>query len=267
MNDAHARGQRWGLAAGTGWTVEGQFDATVLFADIRNFTALAEQLSSGEVAELLGAYFEHTCRPVLANGGRHLKFIGDGLLALFSDDSQEIPAARRAISAALGIALAAHEFRGWVDERFAGRNLPAFAIGIGLHAGEVTLCRFDVGESAEVTPIGDTVNVAARLEAGSKELGWTVVASRAVLERAGEGVQTQAAASLALRGRTEPVPVAEVTGLLTTRAEQRRGMPTLDPEDAFLRSAVDVNSALAAEAPDGAPVTVVPASPQRKRDG
>ena len=252
---ARLRGDEYGLQPEAGAVVDRQVQATVLFADIRNFTAVAEQLGSGGVAELLAAYFEHACRPVLANGGVHVRFIGDGLMSLFVEGPQPVPPARRAVAAALGIALAAHEFRSWVEQRFAG--LPPFAIGIGLHAGEVTLCRLGSEESAEITPIGDSVNVAARLEAASKELGWTVVASRAVLEGAGAGVQTSGAAALALRGRSEDIQVHEVTGLLTSPQELLLGFPSLDARGPAMRTAVAVNSALAAQAPDGSPVTVV----------
>lgn len=260
---ARLRGDEYGLQPQAGAIVDRQVQAAVLFADIRNFTAVAEQLGSGGVAELLAAYFEHACRPVVANGGLHVRFIGDGLMSLFVDGPEPVPPARRAVAAALGIALAAHEFRSWVERHFAG--LPPFAIGIGLHAGEVTLCRLGSDESAEVTPIGDSVNVAARLEAASKELGWTVVASRAVLEDAGAGVQTGGAAALALRGRSEDIQVHEVTGLLASAQEQLRGFPSLDARGPAMRTAVAVNSALAAQLPDGSPVTVVagPTHPQR----
>lgn len=260
---ARLRGDEYGLQPEAGAVVDRQVRATVLFADIRNFTAVAEQLGSGGVAELLAAYFEHACRPVLANGGVHVRFIGDGLMSLFVDGPEPVPPARRAVAAALGIALAAHEFRSWVEQHFAG--LPPFAIGIGLHAGEVTLCRLGSDDSAEITPIGDSVNVAARLEAASKELGWTVVASRAVLEDAGAGVQTGAAAALALRGRSEDIQVHELTGLLASPREQLPGLPSLDARGPAMRTAVAVNSALAAQAPDGSPVTVVagPTHPPR----
>ncbi|MHB1121732.1 MAG: adenylate/guanylate cyclase domain-containing protein [Ramlibacter sp.] len=252
---ARLRGDEYGLQPEAGAVVDRQVHATVLFADIRNFTAVAEQLGSGGVAELLAAYFEHACRPVLANGGVYVRFIGDGLMSLFVDGPEPVPPARRAVAAALGIALAAHEFRSWVEQHFAG--LPPFAIGIGLHSGEVTLCRLGSDDSAEITPIGDSVNVAARLEAASKELGWTVVASRAVLEDAGAGVQTGGAAALALRGRSEDIRVHEVTGLLTGPQEQLLGFPSLDARGPAMRTAVAVNSALAAQAPDGSPITVV----------
>jgi class 3 adenylate cyclase len=250
------RGDGYGLAAVAGASAQGQVAATVLFADIRNFTALAERLDSGEVAELLGAYFERTCRPVLEHGGSHLKFIGDGLMSLFTDGPDRRPASRRAISAALGIALATHEFRGWIDQRFPDRGLPPFAIGIGLHAGTVTLCRFGAGDG-EIEAIGDAVNVAARLEAASKELGWTVVASRAMLDEAGPGVQTAGHAALALRGCEDPVEVAELTGLSADPMLDGADSPVLDAGTGPLRAAVELNSALAAAAPDGSPVSVV----------
>jgi class 3 adenylate cyclase/CheY-like chemotaxis protein len=255
------RDESYGLAAAAGSSAQRQVPAAVLFADIRNFSALAEMLDSTEVAELLAAYFERACRPVLAHGGSHLKFIGDGLMSVFTAGADGAPASRRALSAALGVALAAHGFRGWVDERFAGRALPPFAIGVGVHAGPVTLCRFGAGAATEVTAIGDAVNVAARLEAASKELGWTVVASRVVLDGAGAGVQTRGQAALALRGRKDPVEVVEVTGL-----DHVVGAPAGPAGSATaVRAAVELNSALAAAAPAGSPVTVVAEAGRRRR--
>jgi serine/threonine-protein kinase PpkA len=233
---------------------ESVIDATVLFSDIRNFTALAEKLSSTEVAELLTRYFERTCEPVLENGGGHLKFTGDGLMSVFADPvsgGSPLPAARRAVCAALGMALATHEFRAWLDLRFARRGLPPFAIGVGLHAGEVTLCPLGTVHHKEITPIGDTVNVAARLEAASKELGWTVVASSSVLRRGGDGIQTGGRTSLDLRGKNACVDVAEVTGIVTNLEDQRHGLAALTVGSAEVRDAVQINSQIAARATKG----------------
>ncbi|HSV34270.1 MAG TPA: protein kinase [Ramlibacter sp.] len=246
---------RFGLEAPKGAVPDTVIEATVLFSDIRNFTSLAEKLSSSEVAELLTEYFERTCDPVLKNGGRHLKFIGDGLMSVFADTmsgGSPLPAARRAVSAALGMTLATHEFRSWLDKRFAQRGLPPFAIGVGLHAGEVTICRLGTIHNKETTPIGDTVNVAARLEAASKELGWTVVASTAVLQRAGDGIQTGGMTSLGVRGKNIFVDVAEITGLVTNLEDKRHGMATLTERAAEVRDAVQVNSEITARAVKGA---------------
>ena len=245
---------KFGLAATMPGVADQVIQATVLFADIRNFTSLAEKLSSSEVAELLTEYFERSCDPVLKNGGRHLKFIGDGLMGIFADSLSDspLPAPRRAISAALGMTLATHEFRAWLDRRFAGRGLPPFAIGVGLHAGEVTICRLGSLQNKETTPIGDTVNVAARLEAASKELGWTVVASNAVLQHAGDGIQTGGMTSLEVRGKLVYVDVAEIVGLVTNLEDMRHGMATLTERAAEVRNAVQINSEITARAVKGA---------------
>jgi serine/threonine-protein kinase PpkA len=245
---------RFGLEPPEGAVTDQVMQATVLFSDIREFTSLAEKLSSNEVAELLTYYFERSCEPVLANGGKHLKFIGDGLMAIFSDTlvQSPLPAARRAVSAALAMALAAHEFRGWLVQRFGQRGLPPFAIGVGLHAGDVTICRLGTTQNRETTPIGDTVNTAARLESASKELGWTVVASDAVLRLAGEGVQTGGMTSLEVRGKQSYVDVAEITGLVTNLDDKRHGMASLTERAAEIRAALQVNSEITARAVKGA---------------
>jgi serine/threonine-protein kinase PpkA len=245
---------KFGLAATMPGVADQVIQATVLFADIRNFTSLAEKLSSSEVAELLTEYFERSCDPVLKNGGRHLKFIGDGLMGIFAESlsASPLPAPRRAISAALGMTLATHEFRAWLDRRFAGRGLPPFAIGVGLHSGEVTICRLGSLQNKETTPIGDTVNVAARLEAASKELGWTVVASNAVLQGAGDGIQTGGMTSLEVRGKLVYVDVAEIVGLVTNLEDMRHGMATLTERADEVRNAVQINSEITARAVKGA---------------
>ncbi|HWH33617.1 MAG TPA: protein kinase, partial [Egibacteraceae bacterium] len=193
--------------------------------------------------------------PAVLEDGRHLRFIGDGLLAVFSNTmagGSPLPAARRAVSAALGMALATHEFRSWLVQRFAQRGLPPFAIGIGLHCGEVTICRLGTTQNKETTPIGDTVNMAARLEAASKELGWTVVASTAVLHEAGEGVQTGGITSLEVRAQNVFMEVAEIVGLETNLEDRTHGMATLVGRAEEVRNAVQINSEITARAVKGA---------------
>jgi CheY-like chemotaxis protein len=243
---------RIGLEAPQGALAEATVDATVLFADIRNFTALAARLGSGEVAELLTGWFERCCPPLLRQGGRHLKFIGDGVIAVFEEEPRDgvAPAARRAVVAGLSMALAAHEFRGWLERRFGDRALPPFAIGVGLHRGPVTLCR--APGAAESAVVGETVNVAARLEAASKELGWTLVASSAVLQSAGEGLQTGGMTSLAARGAGGYVDVGEVIGLDAREPEAPDVLADLARHTQELSAALQVNSEITARAVKGA---------------
>lgn len=254
--DGAERSSRFGLDLPPGAVAGQELEATVLFTDIRNFTSLAEKLDSSEVAELLTQYFERASAAVLAHGGRHLKFLGDGLMALFSEETEGAPAfvppARRALAASLGVALAAHSFRGWLQQRFAGRGLPEFAIGVGLHAGPVTMCQLGSGPARDTTPIGDTVNAAARLQGASKELGWTVVATTAVLEDAGSGVHTGGRTSIEVRGRKAWLDVAEIQGLEAgeVRVPDEAGLREADAE--HLRDALASNSEITARAFKGA---------------
>ncbi|MET0310828.1 MAG: protein kinase, partial [Burkholderiaceae bacterium] len=95
---------------------------------------------------------------------------------------------------------------------------------------------------------GDTVNVAARLESASKELGWTVVAGASTVAAAGEGVQVGAKTTLAVRGKLSSVEVVEVTGLVTNLEDKRYGMATLTERAEEIRSAVRSNSEITARA-------------------
>ncbi len=224
--------------------------ATVLVSTIRNFTSLAEKLDATEVSQLLTEYFERTCQPVLKNGGRHLKFVGDGLMAVFADtlSGSPLPAPRRAISAALAMALATQEFRTWLAQRFPARGLPPFAIGVGLHDGEVRLCRMGTDENEDLTPVGDTVGLAARLEATTRERGWTVLASGSVLAQAGPGIQTGTRDSLPLRGRSPALEVVEITGLVTQLDDKIHGMASLTERADEVSAAVKINSGITARA-------------------
>ena len=188
--------------------------AAVLFSDIRDFTTISERLSAAEVAELLNAYFQHVCEPIAAYGGYALKFIGDGVMAVFDARIEDArPYARRALLAALGMTVAAQRFRNWLQLRFGGRGLPDFAIGIGVHEGEVMMGAVGSRDQREYTAIGDTVNLASRLEGKTRELGCSVIASRAALDAAGEGIEAGRSLTLRVKGRTASVDAVEIVGM------------------------------------------------------
>jgi len=190
-------------------------EATVLFTDIRSFTTISERLSVTEIATLLNEYLQRACEPILAAGGRVVKFIGDGIMAVFphSDEQPRERQALRAIQAALAVSLAAHQFREWMQARFVDRGLPEFAVGVGIHTGEVTLCQIGPHGEGNFTAIGDTVNIASRLEGQTKDLGWPVVASGTAISAAGDAVLHGGHRAVHLRGRSKPVLVYQVLGL------------------------------------------------------
>ena len=194
-------------------TVRESVYGTVLFADIRNFTTVSEILTAEQVVEFLNAFFGQACEPILDQAGWIVKFLGDGLVALFDSRSGGNDHAARALKAAVLMVLAAHRFKPWIREKFPGRNLPEFAIGVGVHTGDVSVCRMGAGETAEMTVIGDTVNIASRLEGQSKALGWSIVSSKAALTAAGRRFVPGQAGQLTVKGRTGTVDIVEITGL------------------------------------------------------
>jgi serine/threonine-protein kinase PpkA len=194
-------------------------DGTVLFSDIRGFSTIAEKLNANEVAELLNAYFGSACEPILAQRGWVVKFVGDGVVAMFDNEATQISHQSRALKAALLITVAASQFQAWIDARFPDRNLPRFAIGVGLHCGEVSIASMGQGQSQETTVLGDVVNIASRLESMSKELGWSVVASAEVVLAGGERFVLGRSGQVSIKGRESMADIFEVQALLPREDE------------------------------------------------
>jgi adenylate cyclase len=186
---------------------------TVLFSDIRNFTTMSERLSAREVVEMLNSYFERACTALLREGATIDKFIGDAIMAEFGAPLPQADHARRALRAAVALRQVAVEFRRWMTERFAGRDLPEFAIGIGVHSGEAVVGNIGSSARMEYTAIGDTVNIASRLEGKTKETGCTILASVQTVLAAGPGVAVGGQHLLAIKGRSQQVEAVEIVGV------------------------------------------------------
>lgn len=187
---------------------------TVLFSDIRNFTTISEHLNAKEVVELLNSYFEQACVPLLSEGGSIDKFIGDAIMVEFGSPLPLEDHAVRAIRAAIALRQVAEEFSGWVRHRFPDRNLPDFAIGIGLHSGEAVIGNIGSPTRMEFTAIGDTVNLASRLEGMTKALGCVILASEATIIEAGDAVVCGKSDRITVKGRKAVVNVFEVLAVI-----------------------------------------------------
>jgi adenylate cyclase len=186
---------------------------SVLFSDIRNFTTISEKLEPHEVVEFLNRYFELVCAPILEQGGTIDKFIGDAVMVQFGAPLHYPDHAARALRAGVAMQKVASEFKDWMQHRFPGRNLPDFAIGIGIHSGEVVAGNVGSEKRTEYTVIGDTVNLASRLEGATKEFRCTMVASRETLNMAAGVVQTGRSDVIRVKGREAPVEIFEIVGL------------------------------------------------------
>ncbi len=186
---------------------------TVLFSDIRSFTTLSEKLAPDEVVDMLNNYYTRVCEPILEQGGMVDKFIGDAVMALFGAPLTLADQARRALIASVSMVDIAADFREWVKDRFPGRDLPEFRIGIGLHTGEAVIGNIGSPKKMAYTAIGDTVNVASRLESMCKKLGWTIVASRETAMEAGQDAAVGRSEMVTPTGRAENIEVVEILGM------------------------------------------------------
>ena len=137
-----------------------EIDVTILFLDIRDFTAFAERSQPSDVLALLNGFWDLVVPVLLRHGGHANKFIGDGLLAVFGTPQRLPDHADRAVAAAL-------ELLRTIEARYAGR----VGVGIGVNTGSVIAGSVGGGGRIEFTVIGDTVNTAARVEAATRETG------------------------------------------------------------------------------------------------
>lgn len=198
-------------AATTATATETQ--GTVLLFDIRGFTTYSEKLDSREVVTMLQTFMPRAFEPVAREGGWIANVMGDAGLAMFTDSpTHHEHHALRALRAASAIVLAARQFQDWLDEHFGRHDLPAFAVGIGVHSGPLMICRIDNQHWTPTTIIGDTVNIAQRLEKKSRDLGWSIVASAETASYAAGAFEFGSNAELKVRGREGYLEAVEVIG-------------------------------------------------------
>ncbi len=183
---------------------------TVLFSDIRKFTTISEKLTAHETVEFLNAYFGKVVAIIQEEGGRIDKFIGDAVMAEFGVPYPFPDHAHRALRAAVRMRTVAAEFTTWMRERFRDRDIPPFAIGIGVHTGDAVVGNVGSEMRMEYTAIGDTVNVASRLEGKTKDLHCVIAASADVVREAGDKVETGRNDTITVKGRLEPVEFYEI---------------------------------------------------------
>ena len=150
-------------------------NAAIWLSDLRGFTALSDRLPSETVVDILNLYFDCQVAAIRAHGGEVLKYMGDGLLAVFPID-EYVGDAQQVCSHVLE---AAHQSRASVaDMRFpVGKNEERFRFGLALHVGTILYGNIGGGNRLDFTCIGPAVNLAARLEKIASQLHRTVVAS------------------------------------------------------------------------------------------
>ena len=194
-------------------------EITILFNDIRGFTALSERLPAPQVIGLLNDYLGCMCEVVFRHGGTLDKFIGDAVMAFWGAPLATPDHAARALDAALEMAKEMEA----LNARWAAQDLPAqLAIGVGINTGEAIVGNVgSLNRMLDYTAIGDAVNLASRLEGLNKEFGTTILASESTVHHAGEGYRFRAISSVTVKGRARPVKVFELEGRTESPPDHR----------------------------------------------
>jgi adenylate cyclase len=180
---------------GTGTTVR----AAIMICDLRDFTKISDNWPRDDVIDLLNDYFDAMSDPIARHGGEILKFIGDGLLAIFplsrpdacANLLRAVTEARRAMAA--------------LNERNKGTGRAPLNYGIGVHVGDVMYGNIGSTSRLDFTVIGPAVNMASRLEALTKQIGKPVLLSRDFAELVTPEFELERVGQHAVRGFSEPI--------------------------------------------------------------
>lgn len=190
-------------------------DVTILFCDIRRFTALAEEMPATQVVELLNTFFSRMIQVVLAHGGTVDKLMGDSVMALFGVSRPSESDPLRAVRCALEM----HQALAELNQERAKLEQPPIEMGIGINSGPVVAGNIGSIDRMEYTVIGDNVNIAARLQ-GIAEAGDTLV-SEATHSKVLNLVHASALEPVQLKGRQHQVAVFRIEGLRSENLPSR----------------------------------------------
>jgi adenylate cyclase len=187
---------------GSGTTVR----AAIMICDLRDFTAISDNWPRDDVIELLNGYFDAISEPVVRHGGEILKFMGDGLLAIF-------PLSQPSACANLLHALTeARQGMIAFNQKHSESGRAPLNYGVGVHVGDVMYGNIGSRTRLDFTVIGPAVNMASRLEALTKQLGRKVLLSRAFADFVQSDFDLERVGEHAVRGFSEPIELFAYNG-------------------------------------------------------
>lgn len=192
---------------------------TCFFCDLRGFTPLAEQLGAARTRELLNPYLARISTLLHEHGAIVNKFLGDGVFAFFNAPIHRCPGHAAAGCAA---AVASQQALLALNQASSGVGLPPLSMGVGLATGETFVGNYGLNTKLDYTCIGDTVNIASRLEGANKVLGTRILVEAATCLAAGAGFVFRPLGLLRLAGKQTPVEVSELLGAAEDVDDQRR---------------------------------------------
>jgi adenylate cyclase len=175
---------------------------TIFFSDIRGFTTMSEQMEPEEVSELLNEYFSRMTKLVFKHGGTLDKFMGDCIMAFFGNPIIYPDHAKRAVTMAIEMMQELDSLnKEWADR---GKS-HSLDVGIGICTGDVIVGNLGSAEFFDYTVIGDTVNLASRLQSNAKRS--QILISSSTYEEVKDFIQAEALESLIVKGKSQPVDV------------------------------------------------------------
>jgi class 3 adenylate cyclase len=183
---------------------------TVLFADLRGFTTMAEKLPPEKVVTLINGFLAVMSEVIMDFGGTIDEFLGDAILVLFGAPVQRQDHARAAVACAVQMQLAMEE----VNRQNRELGLPEIEMGIGISTGEVVVGNIGSERRAKYGVVGHTVNLAARIQAQTR--GGQILIAESTLEEAKGEIHVAGETEVTLKGVPEPVRLYEVGGIADT---------------------------------------------------
>jgi adenylate cyclase len=175
----------------------------VLFADLRNFTARSSQCSPEKVVDLLNRFLSEMVAIVEHHGGMVNKFLGDGFMAIFGACEPETDHAERAVRAGSDMI----ERLVVLNEQLGAQGDTPLEMGVGIHTGPAVVGSIGSPQRMEYTAIGDTVNVASRLESLTKAVGEPLVFSHPTRQALPEHFATRTLPAQSVKGKSEPLAI------------------------------------------------------------
>lgn len=192
-------------------------EMSVLFSDVRNFTTLSEGLSAQELKRLLNSYFTPITQVIFDHHGTIDKYVGDMVMAFWNAPLNDADHARHAVAAALAMQQKVAELR----EHFAGSGLPEIGIGIGINTGLMNVGDMGSEFRRAYTVLGDSVNLASRLEGLTRFYELNVLVGEATF-RAVPDYLYRCVDRILVKGKHEPIMVYEPVGLASEASPERR---------------------------------------------
>ncbi|HWR72810.1 MAG TPA: adenylate/guanylate cyclase domain-containing protein, partial [Nitrospirota bacterium] len=179
-------------------------EITVLFSDIRGFTTLSETTPPEKIVEMLNVHFTHMADIILKHNGTIDKYIGDAIMAFWGAPVQTQDHAEKAVLASMEMAEALKDVNRELQER--GLNMEV-KIGIGLNTGTATIGNIGSEKKKNYTVVGDTVNLASRLESITKEYKSMIVLSEYTYEKIKDKFDCTILGNVKVKGREQPVTI------------------------------------------------------------